>query len=179
MERTSKSESGLASHTANQVDSDNYILLSLQDLKWLQTITSLPILVKGILTAEDTKMALQYTAAGIIVSNHGARQLDYVPATINVLEEQPRERSQCSGWWYQKRHRCPQGAGLGSFGVFVGRPVVFSLAVDGEAGLKKMLDMLRDELELAMSLAGCTSLKDITRAHVKTKPEMLQIDSRL
>ncbi|WJX52937.1 Lactoylglutathione lyase [Trifolium repens] len=57
------------------------------DVRWLQTITSLPILVKGVLTAEDTRLAIQAGAAGIIVSNHGARQLDYVPATITALEE--------------------------------------------------------------------------------------------
>ncbi|MCO5613000.1 hypothetical protein L7F22_067273 [Adiantum nelumboides] len=178
MERTSKSESGLASYTANQVDRS----LSWKDLKWLQTITSLPILVKGILTAEDTKMALQY-AAGIIVSNHGARQLDYVPATINVLEEVVAAAEGKVPVFLDGGIRrgtdVLKALALGASGVFVGRPVVFSLAVDGEAGVKKMLDMLRDELELAMSLAGCTSLKDITRAHIKTKPEMLQITSRL
>lgn len=56
-------------------------------MKWLQTITKLPILVKGVLTAEDARLAIQYGAAGIIVSNHGARQLDYVPATIMALEQ--------------------------------------------------------------------------------------------
>ncbi|MCI22050.1 peroxisomal (S)-2-hydroxy-acid oxidase-like [Trifolium medium] len=61
--------------------------LNWKDVKWLQTITSLPIILKGVLTAEDTKLAIQAGAAGIIVSNHGARQLDYVPATITALEE--------------------------------------------------------------------------------------------
>lgn len=56
-------------------------------MKWLQTITQLPILVKGVLTAKDARLAVQVGAAGIIVSNHGARQLDYVPATIMALEE--------------------------------------------------------------------------------------------
>ncbi|CAI0548490.1 unnamed protein product [Linum tenue] len=77
------SDSGLASYVAGQVDRT----LSWKDVKWLQTITSLPILVKGVLTAEDAKLAVQNGAAGIIVSNHGARQLDYVPATITALEE--------------------------------------------------------------------------------------------
>jgi (S)-2-hydroxy-acid oxidase len=76
-------DSGLASYVASQVDRS----LSWTDVKWLQTITSLPILVKGVMTAEDTRLAVESGAAGIIVSNHGARQLDYVPATISCLEE--------------------------------------------------------------------------------------------
>nr|KYP41101.1 Peroxisomal (S)-2-hydroxy-acid oxidase [Cajanus cajan] len=81
MDKTS--DSGLAAYVAGQVDRS----LNWKDIKWLQTITSLPILVKGVLTAEDTRIAVQVGAAGIIVSNHGARQLDYVPATIMALEE--------------------------------------------------------------------------------------------
>jgi (S)-2-hydroxy-acid oxidase len=80
-------DSGLASYVAGQVDRT----LSWKDVKWLQTITSLPILVKGVVTAEDTRLAIEYGAAGIIVSNHGARQLDYVPATISCLEEVPNQ----------------------------------------------------------------------------------------
>ncbi|KAG0541663.1 hypothetical protein BDA96_02G036300 [Sorghum bicolor] len=76
-------DSGLASYVAGQVDRT----LSWKDVKWLQTITTMPILVKGVITAEDTRLAVANGAAGIIVSNHGARQLDYVPATISALEE--------------------------------------------------------------------------------------------
>ncbi|KAL0398322.1 UNVERIFIED_CONTAM: Peroxisomal (S)-2-hydroxy-acid oxidase [Sesamum radiatum] len=90
--------------------------LNWKDVKWLQSITTLPILVKA-------SLAVQAGAAGIIVSNHGARQLDYVPATIMALEE-------------------------------IGRPVVFALAAYGEAGVRKMLKMLHDELELTMALSG-------------------------
>ncbi|XP_052179736.1 glycolate oxidase isoform X2 [Diospyros lotus] len=77
------SDSGLASYVASQVDRS----LSWKDVKWLQTITHLPILVKGVLTAEDARLVVEAGAAGIIVSNHGARQLDYVPATVMALEE--------------------------------------------------------------------------------------------
>ncbi|KAG6385382.1 hypothetical protein SASPL_154217 [Salvia splendens] len=76
-------DSGLASYVAGQIDRT----LSWKDVKWLQSITSMPILVKGVLTAEDARIAVQSGAAGIIVSNHGARQLDYVPSTIMALEE--------------------------------------------------------------------------------------------
>jgi (S)-2-hydroxy-acid oxidase len=61
----------------------------------------------------------------------------------------------------------------------IGRPVVFSLACEGEAGVKKVLQMLRDEFELAMALAGCTKIKDINRSHVQTESERLGLTSRL
>ncbi|VAH30596.1 unnamed protein product [Triticum turgidum subsp. durum] len=76
-------DSGLASYVAGQIDRT----LSWKDVKWLQSITTMPILVKGVITAEDSRLAVENGAAGIIVSNHGARQLDYVPATISALEE--------------------------------------------------------------------------------------------
>ncbi|XP_024190246.2 (S)-2-hydroxy-acid oxidase GLO1-like [Rosa chinensis] len=76
-------DSGLASYVAGLFARS----LSWKDVKWLQSITTLPILLKGVITAEDTRLCIQAGAAGIIVSNHGARQLDYVPATIMALEE--------------------------------------------------------------------------------------------
>jgi hypothetical protein len=63
--------------------------------------------------------------------------------------------------------------------IQIGRPVVFALACDGEAGVKKALKMLRDEFELAMALAGCTKVKDINRSHVQTESERLAVSSRL
>ncbi|XP_070023653.1 glycolate oxidase-like isoform X5 [Nicotiana sylvestris] len=80
-------DSGLASDIAGQFDRSLNWKENAQDVKWLQTITGLPILLKGVLTAEDARLSVQAGAAGIIVSNHGARQLDYAPATITALEE--------------------------------------------------------------------------------------------
>ncbi|KAM0855882.1 hypothetical protein ACQ4PT_049499 [Festuca glaucescens] len=143
-----------------------------KDVKWLQTIASLPILVKGVMTAEDTRLAIENGTAGIIVSNHGAGQLDYVPATISCLEEVVREaKGQLPVFLDGGVRRGTdvfKALAMGAAGVFVGRPVLYSLAVDGEAGVRKMLQMLRDELELAIALGGCASLRDITRAHVVT-----------
>jgi len=177
MEKTS--DSGLASYVAGQIDRS----LSWKDVKWLQTITRLPILVKGVLTAEDTKLALQAGAAGIIVSNHGARQLDYVPATISALEEVVQAASGRVPVFLDGGVRrgtdVLKALALGASGVFIGRPVVFSLACEGEAGVKKVLKMLRDEFELAMALAGCTKIKDINRSHVQTESERLGLTSRL
>lgn len=177
MERTN--DSGLASYVASQVDRS----LSWKDVKWLQTITSLPIIVKGVMTAEDTRLAIQAGVAGIVVSNHGARQLDYVPATINCLEEVVKAaRGQVPVFLdggIRRGTDAFKALALGASGVFIGRPVVFALAADGEAGVRKVLQMLRDELELTMALSGCTSLKEITRNHIITETEMPRTLSRL
>ncbi|CAI0545008.1 unnamed protein product [Linum tenue] len=142
------------------------------DVKWLQTITLLPILVKGVLTAEDAKLAVQNGVAGIIVSNHGARQLDYVPATITALEEVVKAAEGRVPVFLDGGVRRGtdvfKALAMGASGVFIGRPVVFSLAADGEAGVRKVLQMLRDELELTMALSGCTSIEEITRNHIIT-----------
>ncbi|KAM0070947.1 putative (S)-2-hydroxy-acid oxidase [Helianthus debilis subsp. tardiflorus] len=159
-------DSGLASYVAGQIDRT----LSWKDVKWLQTITTMPILVKGVITAEDTRLAIQAGAAGIIVSNHGARQLDYVPATIMALEEvvkaaQGRVPVFLDGG-VRRGTDVFKALALGASGIFIGRPVVFSLAAEGEAGVRKVLQMLRDEFELTMALSGCTSLSEITRDHI-------------
>ncbi|CAD6259550.1 unnamed protein product [Miscanthus lutarioriparius] len=164
-------DSGFASYVAGQVDRT----LSWKDIKWLQTITSLPILVKGVVTAEDTRLAIENGAAGIIVSNHGARQLDYVPATISCLEEVVREAKGRLPVFLDGGVRRGtdvfKALALGASGVFIGRPVLFALAVDGKAGVRNALRMLRDELEITMALSGCTSLKDITRDRVVLQPD--------
>ncbi|CAH2062504.1 unnamed protein product [Thlaspi arvense] len=158
--------SGLAQYAADQVDQS----LNWKDVKWLQTITKLPILVKGVLTAEDARIAVQAGAAGIIVSNHGARQLDYVPATIMALEEVVKAAEGRVPVFLDGGVRRGtdvfKALALGASGVFIGRPVVFSLAADGEAGVRKVLQILHDEFELTMALSGCRSLKEITCNHV-------------
>jgi (S)-2-hydroxy-acid oxidase len=161
-------DSRLASYVSEQIDRS----LNWKDVKWLQTITHLPILVKGVLTAEDARLAVQAGVAGIIVSNHGARQLDYVPATIMALEEvvkaaQGRVPVFLDGG-VRRGTDVFKALALGASGVFIGRPVLFALAADGEAGVRKVLQMLYDEFELTMALSGCRSLKEITRDHIVT-----------
>ncbi|KAL6959192.1 (S)-2-hydroxy-acid oxidase [Sarracenia purpurea var. burkii] len=172
-------DSGLASYVANQTDRS----LSWKDVKWLQTITHLPILVKGVLTAEDARLAVQAGAAGIIVSNHGARQLDYVPATILALEEVVKAvQGQVPVFLDGGIRRGTdvfKALALGASGVFIGRPVVFALAADGEAGVTKVLQMLRDEFELTMALSGCRSLKEITRDHIVASWDAPRVVPRL
>uniref|UniRef100_A0A0C9RHY5 (S)-2-hydroxy-acid oxidase n=1 Tax=Wollemia nobilis TaxID=56998 RepID=A0A0C9RHY5_9CONI len=172
-------DSGLASYVAGQIDRS----LSWKDVKWLQTITKMPIFVKGVMTAEDTRLAIQAGAAGIIVSNHGARQLDYVPATISCLEEvvkaaQGRVPIFLDGG-VRRGTDVFKALALGASGIFIGRPVVFALAAEGEAGVRKVLQMLRDEFELTMALAGCRSLQEITRTHIQTEADMFRTLSKL
>ncbi|KAL4625281.1 hypothetical protein ACB092_05G014500 [Castanea dentata] len=148
-----------------------------KDIEWLKSITNLPILIKGVLTGEDAIKAAEVGVAGIMVSNHGARQLDYTDATINVLEEVV----------HAVRGRVPvffdggvrrgtdifKALALGAQAVLVGRPVIFGLAAKGEYGVRQVIQMLKDELELTMALSGCPSVKDITRRHVRTERERL------
>ncbi|EXC29331.1 Peroxisomal (S)-2-hydroxy-acid oxidase GLO1 [Morus notabilis] len=160
-----------------------YDILLYKDVQWLQTITQLPILVKGVITAEDTRLAIQAGAAGIIVSNHGARQLDYVPATIMALEEvvkaaQGRVPVFVDGG-VRRGTDVFKALALGASGIFIGRPVVFSLAAEGETGVRKVLQMLREEFELTMALSGCRSLKEITRDHIATEWDRPRVAPRL
>jgi (S)-2-hydroxy-acid oxidase len=140
------------------------------DADWLSSVTSLPVLLKGILTAEDARLAVEHGAEGVIVSNHGGRQLDGVPATIDVLAEimdavQGRVPVLLDGG-IRRGTDVLKALALGAKAVFIGRPYVWGLAVDGEAGVQRVLTMLRAELELAMALAGCPKISSIERSLV-------------
>ncbi|XP_038995072.1 peroxisomal (S)-2-hydroxy-acid oxidase GLO4-like isoform X1 [Hibiscus syriacus] len=146
-----------------------------EDIAWLKSTTNLPILIKGVLTHEDAIKSLEVGVAGIIVSNHGGRQLDYSPATIDVLEEVVHAVGEKVPVFIDGGIRRGtdvfKAMALGARAVLVGRPVVFGLAAKGEYGVKRVLKMLKDELELAMALSGCSSTKEITRSHVRTEHE--------
>ncbi|CAI0473125.1 unnamed protein product [Linum tenue] len=152
--------------------------LSWKDVAWLKSITSLPILLKGILTHEDALKAVEVGAAGVIVSNHGARQLDYSPATITVVEEVVRavkgKIPVIVDGGVRRGTDVFKALALGAQAVLVGRPIIYGLAAKGEQGVKQVIQMLKDEFELTMALAGCTSLKDITRSHVRTDRDRFQ-----
>lgn len=145
--------------------------LSWRDVAWLRELSPLPVVVKGIVRGDDARRALDAGASGIIVSNHGGRQLDGAPATLDAL---PEVVDAVAG-------RCEvlmdggirwgtdvfKALALGARAVLVGRPVVWGLAVGGEAGVERVLAILRDELSCAMALAGCPTLGDITRDLVR------------
>ncbi|GIZ00967.1 hydroxyacid oxidase 1 [Caerostris extrusa] len=139
--------------------------ISWKDVHWLKQLTTLPIILKGILTAEDAVLATQNGAAGIIVSNHGARQLDGVPSTIEALPEIVKAvNGRCEVYLdggIRKGTDVLKALALGAKAVFIGRPILWGLAYDGEAGVKKVLQILKTEFDTAMALSGCTSLHDI------------------
>jgi isopentenyl diphosphate isomerase/L-lactate dehydrogenase-like FMN-dependent dehydrogenase len=144
--------------------------LTWESVDWLRTITALPIVIKGILTAEDAELCVQHGVSAIVVSNHGGRQLDGAIATMDALPEVVR----------QVAGRVPvlldsgvrrgtdvfKALAVGASAVLIGRAYLWGLASDGEAGVRKVLEMFRSELELAMALAGCASVRAITPAHV-------------
>ncbi|XP_059458538.1 peroxisomal (S)-2-hydroxyacid oxidase GLO4-like isoform X1 [Corylus avellana] len=151
--------------------------LSWKDIEWLRSITNMPILIKGILTREDAIKAAEVGVAGIVVSNHGGRQLDYTPATITVLEEVVHAVGGKVPVLFDGGVRRGtdvfKALALGAQAVLIGRPVIYGLAAKGEFGVRRVIQMLRDELELTMALSGCPSVKDITRSHVRTEHERL------
>ncbi|GLU22493.1 hypothetical protein SLE2022_385640 [Rubroshorea leprosula] len=151
--------------------------LSWEDIAWLKSITKMPILIKGILTHEDATRAVEVGAAGIIVSNHGARQLDYSPSTISILEEVVHATGGKLPVFLDGGIRRGtdifKALALGAKAVLVGRPVIYGLAAMGEYGVKRVLELLKNEFELTMALAGCPSVEDITRSHVRTKTAKL------
>ncbi len=156
------SDSGLAAYVAELLDPS----LSWKDLAWLRAITKLPLVLKGIVREDDARRAVDAGVAGIVVSNHGGRQLDTSPATIDVL---PRIAAAVAG-------RCEiyvdggvrrgtdvlKAVALGAKAVLIGRPVLWGLSFDGARGVELVLDMIRRELDLAMALAGCPSVAQMT-----------------
>ncbi|NXG13061.1 HAOX2 oxidase, partial [Grallaria varia] len=137
------------------------------DIYWLQSLTHLPIILKGILTREDAELAVRHGVQGIIVSNHGGRQLDEVPATIDALAEVVeavggRVEVYLDGG-IRKGSDVLKALALGAKCVFIGRPALWGLAYKGEEGLQDVLRILQDEFRLSMALAGCTSVSEIGR----------------
>ena len=163
-------QSGVAVHAAAHFD----LTLTWEAIRWLRSITSLPIVVKGILTGEDAELAVRAGADGIIISNHGGRQLDTVPAGIEVLPEVVAAvraaGSACEVFvdgGFRRGTDVLKALALGARAVLVGRPVLWGLAADGSDGVRHVLKILRDELDLAMALAGRPSLASIDATLVR------------
>ncbi|MFK4074098.1 alpha-hydroxy acid oxidase [Ectopseudomonas khazarica] len=135
------------------------------DLAWLRAQTRLPILLKGILSATDAEQALAAGVDGLIVSNHGGRTLDGLPATIEALPEvaaavQGRVPVLLDGG-IRRGTDILKALALGADAVLVGRPCIFALAAAGAVGVAHVLQLLRAELEVAMALTGCADLASI------------------
>jgi isopentenyl diphosphate isomerase/L-lactate dehydrogenase-like FMN-dependent dehydrogenase len=142
-------------------------------IAWLRSITSLPVLVKGVLCGEDAALAVEHGCAGIVVSNHGGRQLDGVPASIDALPEVVEavagRATVLMDGGVRRGTDVLKALALGADAVLIGRPYIWGLAVDGQAGVAGVLEMLRAELSLGMSLAGVTNVSQIRRELVRVR----------
>lgn len=146
-------------------------VLTWKSIEWLRKITDLKIVLKGIVHPEDAKLAIRHGADAVLVSNHGGRQLDTVPATIDLL---PAILNAVDGripllldGGIRRGTDVLKALALGASAVAIGRPVLWGLALDGEAGVAQVLEMLRSELDRAATLCGCSSVHDLT-------PDLLQ-----
>jgi 4-hydroxymandelate oxidase len=170
---TVEERSMLAKYVASRHDAT----LTWKDIAWLRGLSPLPLLIKGIVRADDAALAVDHGAAGVVVSNHGARQLDGAPASIDAL---PGVVAAVAG-------RCPvlmdggirrgtdvlKALSLGAAAVLVGRPVLWGLAVGGEQGVARVLQILQNELSTAMALAGSADL-----AGLAADPQLVRRRSR-
>jgi len=148
--------------------------LTWSDFEGLASDSGVPVLVKGVLTAEDAALAVEHGAAGVVVSNHGGRQLDCALATADALPEvveavAGRATVLVDGG-IRRGSDAAIALALGADAVLVGRPALWGLAADGEAGVARVLALLQAELELALALCGCASPTELGPEHVRRAP---------
>jgi 4-hydroxymandelate oxidase len=146
--------------------------LTWKEIEWIQTFSHVPVILKGILSPDDAIRAVDLRVAGLIVSNHGARNLDTVPATVEALP------------WIAEavKGRIPllldggirrgtdvlKAIAFGAAAVLIGRPYLYGLAASGAPGVKRVVDILRSEFEMAMALTGRRTIADIDRSAIWT-----------
>lgn len=162
----------LKANFGNEPVGNNFSSLrSWESLAWLRSRTSLPIVLKGLLTAEDARLAVEQGVDGIIVSNHGGRQLDSVPATLDVLPEIVKAvDGRCEVYLDSGIRRGTdifKALALGARAVFIGRPILWGLAVNGEDGVMEVLALLKAELERTLALVGCPALFAINDSFIR------------
>jgi 4-hydroxymandelate oxidase len=162
-------ESGLFSYFASQLDP----ALTWRDLEWLQSLSPLPLVVKGILRGDDAVRAVEYGAKAIIVSNHGGRQLDGAIASLDALCEivpavNGRAEVLVDGG-IRRGTDILKALAMGAQAVLIGRPFLWGLAVGGQAGVSHIISLLQNELNVAMALMGCSKLADIDSSFLNFK----------
>jgi isopentenyl diphosphate isomerase/L-lactate dehydrogenase-like FMN-dependent dehydrogenase len=137
----------------------------------MRRCTSTPIVLKGIMTAEDAALAVEHGVDAIVVSNHGGRQVDGTLATIEALPEIAERVGDKIEVYMDGGIRrgtdVLKALALGARAVLIGRPYLWGLAVDGAAGVRQVIDLLRDEIESAMAQCGQADVKTIDRSLVK------------
>jgi len=148
--------------------------LSWEHVDMLRAETSLPILLKGVLHPEDAKIALAHGVDGLLLSNHGGRQLDTAPATIDLLPEMVEAVGGAIpvllDGGVRRGTDVAKAIALGAAAVGVGRPIVWGLAADGERGVGRVLEILREEFDHTLALCGAGGLAELTRDLVRPAP---------
>lgn len=148
--------------------------LTWADIEDLVSECSVPVLVKGILAPEDAELALEHGAAGVVVSNHGGRQLDRSLATADALpdiaEALDGRGTLLVDGGIRRGIDVATALALGADAALIGRPALWGLATAGKEGVAQVLELLRAELELTLGLCGCTDVSQLARAHVRRAP---------
>ena len=157
-------DSGLAAYVADLLDPS----LCWKDVDWLASITDLPLIVKGIVRPDDARRAADHGVQGVVVSNHGGRQLDTAPATIEVLPRIAEALASSDVEVYvdggiRRGTDILKALARGARAVLIGRPILWGLASRGEDGVAHVLEILGEELDRAMALCGAPTVADITR----------------
>ena len=161
-------DSGLAAYFMDVIDPG----LCWKDIDWLRSITRLPLVLKGITRSDDAELAVKAGADAIVVSNHGGRQLDSAPATIQVLEPIVQAVAGAVEVYLDSGVRrgtdVVKALGLGARAVWLGRPILWGLAAGGADGVAAVYAIFRRELDLALALAGCPRAREVPRDRIVT-----------
>jgi isopentenyl diphosphate isomerase/L-lactate dehydrogenase-like FMN-dependent dehydrogenase len=158
----------------------NWVLspVSWDDFSWLREAFDGPVLAKGVLTAEDARRAVDAGAAGVIVSNHGGRQLDGVaaslPALVDVVAEVGTEIEVLMDGGVRRGSDVAKAIALGARAVLIGRPWVYGLAAAGQPGVEQICEVLRSELDRTLRLLGVASVSDLSAKNVTVPDEWLR-----
>jgi 4-hydroxymandelate oxidase len=152
---------------AQNVNANTHPGLGWADLEWLVARASLPVIVKGVVRADDARHAVEVGARGLIVSNHGGRQLDYAIASLDALPEVVEAVGThvpvLMDGGVRRGTDVLKALCLGARGVLIGRPFLYALAVGGADAVTTMLAMLREEIEVSMSLLGVKTLSELNQ----------------
>ncbi|XP_049523410.1 uncharacterized protein LOC119452977 isoform X1 [Dermacentor silvarum] len=175
---SSVSGSGLTEYTSRLFNPS----VTWEDVPWLRKISGLPVVIKGIVTPEAAMYAQTYGAAAVLVSNHGGRQLDGAPATIEALPEivaatRGRMEVYLDGG-VRSGADAAKALSLGARAVFVGRPALWGLSYNGTEGVARMLDILRSEFERTIALLGCPDSNKLTSRYVVREEYYSQLQWR-
>ena len=147
-----------------------------KDLEWIKSATDLPVVAKGVLTGEDVELCAEAGADGVIVSNHGGRHLDNTLATVEVLSEAVAAAKDKMEIYLDGGIRrgadVVKALALGARAVFIGRPLFWGLAVDGEKGVVRVFEILREEIEITMAKCGRPTVASIDATTIVKAPAL-------